>query len=509
MAQPNPKDKCNLCNTAFGYVFGKKHRCRNCNRYICSSCSQFYGSVRHCKQCFEIKTNVSNDKDGLFSSANSSSTPTPSITVNSPKAKSVPAKNDNEYSYDADLIVLDDNKDNPVDSPNLKKRKPTGTFMEDRPEVPFPYPSLSSSSTTSPTTTTQPSASLTPNETLFESGKDNTSPSFNEKPGVFESGKFSKEELSNLNSSFEETTKSPSESAEASKASAQDRTLPNDKFVPLQIQIFEISVGIIFGILKGMLDSLKCFQCTFLLLKGSLTLRSIMFDYLLLNGLLLLTLYQLFWRVFRPHYLNLFQESGSSLYNFCDIFVIGFFYGIWIIPVYIISLGLNGSWNARFASKAIAYSKGIRREGAGKPVLSSDELAAALYRSCSVLLFTSISLCFSFVPYLGSYLYFILLCFVYSITIFSFTWGRSFTELLIFVEDRLPYFLGFGVLFTLSSFFLDIIPSCCVFALCLPLFLAVPLAINGEKIKPLKGPKIPLQTMLDGFITQITRIMIR
>ncbi|CAM9982050.1 unnamed protein product, partial [Laminaria digitata] len=40
--EPNKDSRCAVCDSTFGFVYSRRHHCRNCGRLVCSSCSETF-----------------------------------------------------------------------------------------------------------------------------------------------------------------------------------------------------------------------------------------------------------------------------------------------------------------------------------------------------------------------------------------------------------------------------------------------------------------------------------
>eukprot|EP00051_Salpingoeca_urceolata_P024415 m.429022 g.429022 ORF g.429022 m.429022 type:complete len:207 (+) comp20235_c0_seq11:340-960(+) len=85
------------------------------------------------------------------------------------------------------------------------------------------------------------------------------------------------------------------------------------------------------------------------------------------------------------------------------------------------------------------------------------------------------------VPMVGTPLSFVYTCWLYSLYSFEYTWLNarwSVRKRLDYYESHWAYFLGFGVPFTVATFFLSFFVGAAIFSLLFPVFIAVAAAAS-------------------------------
>jgi len=261
------------------------------------------------------------------------------------------------------------------------------------------------------------------------------------------------------------------------------------------------------GVFQGSWDALRYLHLTYSLLRGSTTIRDFMKHTVLLNAVVLLGTYSLFEYILLPHFVGLLGPSPGTYGKIVRYYLICLFYGAWLIPVYSVSYAFNAQWTNRIAART--YYHVYQRNGESAAV--GDIFIGfmrPIYRSVIISFFIILSfLIYFFLPFVGSYLYFVCLCWIYSLSIFEYTWANRqirFIKNLEFFEQRWTYFLGFGIPVTALSFFLDIIPSYCVLSIALPLFIPVAVWIDDSSIKKLEVlPTLRVHQYLDNHMRDV------
>jgi etoposide-induced 2.4 mRNA len=176
---------------------------------------------------------------------------------------------------------------------------------------------------------------------------------------------------------------------------------------------------------------------------------------------------------------------------------------LWLYPIYSISFILNAIWYQDIADQAFAVG------GQKQPKTTVDwprfvnSLAGELYRVLLTLSFLLQHFLVSFIPYVGKYLSFIHMCWLYSLYSFEYKWALlnwSMEKRVEFFEDRGFYFVGFGMPFALLTVAFPAFINGGVFALAFPLFIILAMEAPVERCPPsLSVPIFSMPSRINVF----------
>lgn len=175
--------------------------------------------------------------------------------------------------------------------------------------------------------------------------------------------------------------------------------------------------------------------------------------------------------------LNLFFDDDPSSISFLRSLIqpiISILFGMtWLMPIFLLSKCVSSLWFADIANSAYFVRK-------GKPQLIpniSKLIADFLFNLVVQVLFLIQSMLVNLlpIPYIGEFLCYIHLCFIYSLYCFEYKWFNMGWELhrrLSYIENNWPYFIGFGIPLTVLTNMTDsIVVSSCIFSILFPLFI--------------------------------------
>eukprot|EP01114_Cavostelium_apophysatum_P020326 TRINITY_DN6785_c0_g1_i1.p1 TRINITY_DN6785_c0_g1~~TRINITY_DN6785_c0_g1_i1.p1 ORF type:complete len:325 (-),score=38.65 TRINITY_DN6785_c0_g1_i1:52-1026(-) len=211
--------------------------------------------------------------------------------------------------------------------------------------------------------------------------------------------------------------------------------------------------------------------------------RSKLFNIVVFNGLVSLGTLAVFQYAVLPTVHFLFEsypiESTTvrDLANAYQYFIIGLYYILWAIPIFLLSFLMNAAWLDVIAERAfVLLRKQPRPSGISNISHISKDIASQVYALTFCMMFVGqTSLCY-LVPVIGPLLNILFLCWLYSLYCFEYRWtnwhvGRR----LKYIEDNWAYFVGFGLMvglpFTVASFYCGFWISYAVWFLEFPFFI--------------------------------------
>eukprot|EP00158_Paraphelidium_tribonemae_P003182 Partr_v1_DN25940_c1_g1_i1_m68594 putative Etoposide induced 2.4 mRNA len=235
----------------------------------------------------------------------------------------------------------------------------------------------------------------------------------------------------------------------------------------------------------GLLDALKAFPYSTLLLYRSGTLRKLAFKCFLLNGLLFLGSIAAWEFVLRPLIHMLFrllsasQTSATSsssrvIISVTDSLASSLYYGLWVWPVYGLSFLLNSIWYQDIATQAFRIHSSSSSSSSKKPLPYRgfvSVVADEVFRTFMFSIYVLEAMLVYFVPFVGPLVSFVLICWLYAYYSFEYNWmskGWSLERRLIYFESHWAYFAGFGLPCTLFTFWFPQLVGGGLFALLFP-----------------------------------------
>ncbi|KAI9179541.1 hypothetical protein H9P43_004869 [Blastocladiella emersonii ATCC 22665] len=223
--------------------------------------------------------------------------------------------------------------------------------------------------------------------------------------------------------------------------------------------------------------ALKCF-----LLNGVLLLGSLVFYHLVVKQLLALLFA---WTLPEPAVAGEDPLAGSTAFAVVDTAVHILYHVFWVYPVYALSFVLNSMWYTDIARRSLdirqAQLRTLGRGNADAPPASprvrkkwTQNIVDELYRGLLSVVHLSVAMVAYFAPALGPVLSFALTSWMYAMYSFEYKWasqGWSLEARLRHMEERWPYYLGFGLPTTALTFYGNPIVTGAVFALLFPLYI--------------------------------------
>jgi len=242
--------------------------------------------------------------------------------------------------------------------------------------------------------------------------------------------------------------------------------------------------------LAGVLDALHIFNI-FRVVSRSVTVRERLRDVFLFNGIICLGSFTLFQYLILPLLYYLYESNPpknnfvASLSWLTESMIIFTYYVTWIIPVFLLSFLINPKWLGIISERSYKILK-KRNPPSGETNIGHlpKEIAAQVYNLTFCVMFVLQSSFCYFVPFVGSVLNLVFLCWLYSLYCFEWKWNHWHVgRRLKYIEDNWAYFCGFGLVvgtpFTVASTYCGIWISYAVWFLVFPFFIIA--AIGAKK----------------------------
>ena len=238
---------------------------------------------------------------------------------------------------------------------------------------------------------------------------------------------------------------------------------------------------------KGYIDSLKIFKTPITILSNT-KIKNNIFNCLVFNGLIFLGSIFLYTKFLAPNNLE---------YSLANIILRFFYYLFIIIPIFLMCNVLSTFWiDEIYFESLLIFEKrtDIKVEGQNFLVIIANQVE----RIFIIVGFSIQNLIFSFIPFswLSFLLIFISLTILHSIYVFEYIllqkYIKDFTNILIFIESRLYYFIGFGLNLTFVVYYMNsFITASAVYLIFFPFFLIASIEVAKDNfdsinIKPKK-----------------------
>ena len=146
------------------------------------------------------------------------------------------------------------------------------------------------------------------------------------------------------------------------------------------------------------------------------------------------------------------------------------YYILWVFPIYTASFILNSFWYSDIASSAYRQLHGNRRSLA---MSVSRRIAYEIHRGMMLGLYLTFVFIITAIPLL-SFCAFPLLTWLYSFYSFEYRWeqeGKTLSQKVSMLEHNWAYFFGFGLPFTLMTYFFPGLIGSGMWAFLFPMFI--------------------------------------
>ncbi|ENN77334.1 etoposide-induced protein 2.4 homolog [Dendroctonus ponderosae] len=212
-------------------------------------------------------------------------------------------------------------------------------------------------------------------------------------------------------------------------------------------------------------------QCA--LLNGGVYLLSVLiFEYILLPGIGFM-------------FICLFSEDSfvtAKVWSWVKDLMVVIFQTAWLVPLFLLSKIINTLWFQDIANSAFRHTRGRPVPFPSRAMYFADSVFSAVVQSLFLLQATLTSYIIPIYP-LGQALYTVQMALLYSLYSFEYKWfnlGWVLDKRLSFLEENMPYFIGFGLpLALLTQISNSWLINGCVFSIIFPLFI-----ISGNQATP-------------------------
>lgn len=261
-------------------------------------------------------------------------------------------------------------------------------------------------------------------------------------------------------------------------------------------------VNILDDFLYGLGDSLQIFYI-FGIVKSSDRIIINLRNCILLNGLILISS-NMFFKYFLEPIINYYVNSFS---NFSYFFSIGkyFYFTFWFIPIFLACNITTAFWIDEIyydSLEKVEKTKSINIEGLDLMTAMSNQIQRQLIVLAFIFVINLLNIFLNFFASFSQPLkifFFAIKFFTMSILnslyVFEYIlmqkYLKSFKSILYFIENKIFYFFGFGILMTLLVSFIDSVTiSSALFLILFPFFLIASVKINNNRFSKHKEIKI-------------------
>ncbi len=275
--------------------------------------------------------------------------------------------------------------------------------------------------------------------------------------------------------------------------------------------------------LYGLGDSLQIFNI-FGIIKSSERMMLNLRNCILLNGLILLSS-NVFYSYFLDPWLNYYVNSVSNFY----FFSIGkyFYFTFWLIPIFLACNITTAFWIDEVyydSLEKVENTKLINIEGTSAMTAIANQIQRQLIVISFIFVINFLNIFFNFFSYFSPLLanfFFAIKFFAMSILnslyVFEYIlmqkYLKSFKSILYFIENKIFYFFGYGILMTLLVNFIDSVAiSSALFLILFPFFLVASVKVNNKRFahqKEIKIGKLKFFYLIDLIYDNLLRIIFK
>lgn len=219
------------------------------------------------------------------------------------------------------------------------------------------------------------------------------------------------------------------------------------------------------------------------------------------------------------------KASPSSIVSTWGVYQL-----FWVLPVVGGSLYFNGIWCSTIADKLYTLQHGRQSTIPTTYTGFITSIASSAYRVILIVTSLAVSWSLSYIPFVGSTLSFIFVCWVDSYYCFEFVWrakGLSLAARVRYLEERWAYFLAFGLPTTALCYLGNSLVNVAIFALIFPSYIILAMYAHptptqpyspappvlsrttGETIYPLPSPLVPVRLPVFQLVIWINDWVIR
>jgi len=276
--------------------------------------------------------------------------------------------------------------------------------------------------------------------------------------------------------------------------------------------------------LNGLWDSLQIFNI-FSIIKSSNKIGLNLRNCILLNGFIMISS-NIFFLYFLERIINYYINSFSSLSYF---FSIGkYLYVVfWIIPIFLICNILTAFWidEIYFESlECIEKTKSINVEGLDAMTAIANQIQRQLIVLSFIFAINILNIFLNFFSNFSNILAnvffiikFIAMSILNSLYVFEYIlmqkYLKNFKSILYFIENKILYFFGYGILLTILINFIDSITiSSAIFLILFPFFLIASVKVNNKRFsnqKVIKMGKLKFFYIIDLIYDNLLKIIFR
>lgn len=237
--------------------------------------------------------------------------------------------------------------------------------------------------------------------------------------------------------------------------------------------------------LNGIFDSLKVFA-TFAIILESSKISSCLKNCMIFNGLLFIGS-----MIFYSYLINPIAEYIIYKFNFLGYFALMgkyLYYFFWLMPIFLVCQIITSFWidEIYYESLKIIEKQNYVVEGQDFITNLSNQLERILF-VISFMLFISIINFFSYIPGV-TILKYLVICILNSVYVFEYIllqkYIRNYKSIMYFIESKIFYFLGYGILLTII---INLINSATInssiFLMAFPFFLISSIQLNELRFK--------------------------
>lgn len=216
---------------------------------------------------------------------------------------------------------------------------------------------------------------------------------------------------------------------------------------------------------QGVLDAVN-FQRVLALVQEDSEIRALVVKSAILNALSITSVGVFDWLILPlldPGNRKWFHRHFEALYQ-----------GLWLAPLVALSLFLNLTWCSQIAERTFQIKHGRKAYSASPYSGMVAHIAGSAYRVILIASYLILGFLLEYVPYVGTILSFIYICYVNSYYCFEYLWisrGMTLSQRVKHEEERWAYYFAFGFPSAFLCLWGSSLANAAVFALIFPYFI--------------------------------------
>jgi etoposide-induced 2.4 mRNA len=242
--------------------------------------------------------------------------------------------------------------------------------------------------------------------------------------------------------------------------------------------MLELIKNKILDFFTGIADSLQIFNIYDIVSHPKISNNII--NCILLNGFLFIGSIMLYSIIIEPIISYILKITTFGYFLYVGVY---FYYIVWLIPIYLVCNVVTSFKIDEIYFDSIELIDNNKNEKIAVDGITaiSNQLTRLLIVICFIIYINILN----FIPYLG-FMKYVIMCILNSLYVFEYIllqkYIRDYKSIMIFIENKFFYFLGYGMLLTLMINTIDSVTiNSAIFLMAFPFFLIASIKINNKR----------------------------